>query len=190
MQQWTLKVWRQTFLTFIIQKTRRFDSRLKSSSGKNNWTVKASNNYCPLLAKNNFLQLITKLSSRLMMLPWVRPTFANAFMSFHEQKWLAKCPDLFKPVLHRRYVDDTFLLFRSPEHIMPFLNYLNSQHNNIQFTHDSETNTTPLPFLDVFCEERKQPFRYKCLSQTYFYWFLFTLFCSFLPLHVENPHIY
>ena len=36
------------------------------------------------------------------------PTFANAFLCFHEQIWL----DEFKPVYYRRYVDDIFVLFR------------------------------------------------------------------------------
>ena len=36
------------------------------------------------------------------------PTFANAFLCFHEQIWLNKCPDEFKLVYYRRYVDDIF----------------------------------------------------------------------------------
>ena len=43
------------------------------------------------------------------------PTLANAF--FHEQIWLNECPDEFKPVYYRRYVDDIFVLFRSPDHL-------------------------------------------------------------------------
>ena len=58
----------------------------------------------------------------------VSPTLADIFMGFHEQVWLNNCPSEFKPVFYRRYVDDTFLLFRFPSHIQLFLTYLNSQH--------------------------------------------------------------
>ena len=40
-------------------------------------------------------------------------TLANIFLCFYEQIWLENCPVEFKPVVYRRYVDDTFLLFRS-----------------------------------------------------------------------------
>ena len=39
--------------------------------------------------------------------------FANIFLSYYEQMWLKNCPCEFKPVMYKRYVDDTFLLFRS-----------------------------------------------------------------------------
>ena len=40
-------------------------------------------------------------------------TLANAFLCFHEKKWLEQCPDKFKPVYCRRYADDIFALFNS-----------------------------------------------------------------------------
>ena len=43
------------------------------------------------------------------------PTMANVFLSFYEMKWLEQCPNEFKPVFHRRYVDDSFVLFESAE---------------------------------------------------------------------------
>ena len=76
------------------------------------------------------------------------PTLANAFMCHWEEKWLRNCPASFKPVLYRRYVDDTFLIFDSPHQIDLFLNYLNSQHENIEFTCDKESDSR-LPFLDI-----------------------------------------
>ena len=69
-------------------------------------------------------------------------------MNHMEKKWLEDCPLDFKPVLYRRYVDDTFLLFKSSEHVNLFLTYLNSKHPNISFTCDTENNGI-LPFLDV-----------------------------------------
>ena len=50
--------------------------------------------------------------------------------------------------MYRRYVDDTFVIFKSREHIPLFLNYLNSKHQNIEFTVEVENNGK-LPFLDI-----------------------------------------
>ena len=41
------------------------------------------------------------------------PTLANIFLYFHEQIWLDNCPVEFKRVIYKRFVDDTFLSFRS-----------------------------------------------------------------------------
>ena len=54
---------------------------------------------------------------------------------------LANCPSRFKLTYYRRYVDDCFLLFRSP-HTTQFLNYLNSQHPNINISLETENNKT------------------------------------------------
>ena len=77
----------------------------------------------------------------------ISPTMANIFMSHHESKWLKDCPNEFKPVLYRRYVDDTFLLFRDAKHVILFQNYLNSKHSRIQFTCETEKDNS-LSFLD------------------------------------------
>ena len=69
-------------------------------------------------------------------------TLANAFLCFHNQIWLNECPDEFKPVYHRRYVDDIFVLFRSPVHLGKFQNYLNSKPRNIRFTCEKEHNNS------------------------------------------------
>ena len=60
----------------------------------------------------------------MMELQWVPhalgtalPTLANVFLCYHEKIWLQNCLSKFKPVVYRRYVDDTFLLFRSEHHI-------------------------------------------------------------------------
>ncbi|MEL6988315.1 MAG: hypothetical protein AAGK97_10845 [Bacteroidota bacterium] len=75
-------------------------------------------------------------------------TMANLFLCFHEKGWLDECPLNFRPLLYKRYVDDTFLIFRKPEHIQLFLNYLNGKHSNINFTLEREANDK-LDFLDV-----------------------------------------
>lgn len=76
------------------------------------------------------------------------PTFANAFLCFHECNWLNDCPSTFKPIFYRRYVDDTFVLFNDPSHVPQFLSYLNSKHPNIKFTYEIEKDSK-LSFLDV-----------------------------------------
>ena len=76
------------------------------------------------------------------------PTLANAFLCFHEQIWLNECPDEFKPAYYRRYVDDIFVLFRSPDHLEKFKNYLISKYRNIRFTCEKEQNNS-MPFLDI-----------------------------------------
>ena len=53
-------------------------------------------------------------------------TIANVFLSFYEIKWLEQCPKQFKPAFYRRYVDDTFALFESAEHLSKFRNYSNT----------------------------------------------------------------
>ena len=78
-------------------------------------------------------------------------TLANIFLCFHEQQWINNCPLDFKPVIYKRYVDDTFLLFRDPSHAPRFLEYINKQHNNIRFTMEEE-NEGKLPFLDLMIE--------------------------------------
>jgi hypothetical protein len=70
------------------------------------------------------------------------PTFANIFMRFHKVSWLANCPLDFKPIFYNRYVDGTFLIFKHPSHIKPFLDYVNSQHNSIKFTLELESNNS------------------------------------------------
>ena len=76
------------------------------------------------------------------------PTLANSFLCHHEQLWLDRCPLEFKPLYYKRFVDDTFILFREQSHSNKFLDYLNNQHQNIKFTMETETNKQ-IPFLDM-----------------------------------------
>ena len=62
-------------------------------------------------------------------------------------------PSNFKPVFYRRYVDDTFVLF-TDKFLIQFLNYINRQHDNINFTMETESNNS-LSFLDVFIKKKQ-----------------------------------
>lgn len=76
------------------------------------------------------------------------PIFANAFLCNKEVKWLRDCPIDFRPIYYRRYVDDTFLIFKSEEDNRRFFQYFNSRHKNIRFTCEKENNGS-LSFLDI-----------------------------------------
>ena len=83
--------------------------------------------------------------------------YANIFLCHWEKIWLDNCPSDFKPLYYRRYVDDTFLLFREPWHVDSFFEYLNNQHQNIKFTSEIESNCE-LPFLDVLVRRENNKF--------------------------------
>ena len=85
------------------------------------------------------------------------PSLASTFLAHYEQIWLNDCPNEFKPVYYKRYVDDIFVLFRSPHHLEKFNEYLNTKHANIKFTSEKEVNGS-LPFLHVLISQNKGGF--------------------------------
>ena len=97
------------------------------------------------LSKDSFRELLTRTMSESLILfdqefykqhngvttgSPLGPTLANGFLYYHEKIGLQNCPYEYKPVIHRRYVDDTFLPFSSKHHIEKFGNYLNRQHRH------------------------------------------------------------
>ena len=94
-------------------------------------------------------------------------TFANIFMCFYESTWLSDCPAEFKPIFYRRYIDDTFLLFRHKDHSNLFLDYLNHKHSNINFTMECES-CDKLPFLDCLVHRNKNRFEYSVFRKDSF----------------------
>ncbi len=116
------------------------------------------------------------------------PFFANVFLDFHERSWLSNCPQEFKPLFYRRYIDDCFVVFRSETHIPLFLNYLNSQHPNISFTSETETDGK-LPFLDILIERSSDGFSTSIYRKPTFTG-LFTNFDSFIPFSFKRGLIY
>ena len=55
------------------------------------------------------------------------PSLPNAFLAHCEQIWFNYCQDELKPVYYKRYVDDIFVLFWSPQHLEKFNEYLNTK---------------------------------------------------------------
>ena len=66
------------------------------------------------------------------------PLFANIFLSHYETQWLLDAP--VKPVLYRRYVDDTLWLLPSDADVNILMNFMNARHPNMRFTYESESN--------------------------------------------------
>ena len=116
------------------------------------------------------------------------PTFANIFLSYHEETWLKNCPCEFKPVIYKRYVDDTFLLFQSKDHIEKFRGYLNCQHPNIKFTSGIEENNS-ISFLDIKVSTVNNSFSTNIYRNVTFSG-VFTNFESFIPISYKSNLIF
>ena len=116
------------------------------------------------------------------------PTLANVFLCHHERKWLEDCPDNFRPVYYKRYVDDIFVLFKKPEHLKLFVNYMNTKHNNIKFTFEAEKDGK-LPFLDVNIFREKGNFVTSVYRKDTFSG-VYTNFISFIPLEYKFGLVY
>ena len=86
------------------------------------------------------------------------PVLANVFMCHLENIMFNQCPSEYRPVYYRRYVDDTFLLFRNRFAAQQFLEFANSIHDNITFTIEFENNNKSLPFLDILVTRCTQHF--------------------------------
>ena len=112
------------------------------------------------------------------------PSLANIFLCQYETKWLNDCPLEFKPSFYRRYIDDTFLLFKSASHIPKFLHYLNSKHSSIKFTCDVETNSK-LNFLDILIHNNQNKFETSVYRKPTFI-VLGMEFNSFIPYYFKN----
>ena len=72
--------------------------------------------------------------------------------------WVQNQVDIdFKPMYYRRYVDDSFLMFKSEDQITLFQDYLNNKHPNIKFSCECENNRN-LPFLDCLLTRKNDKF--------------------------------
>ena len=78
-------------------------------------------------------------------------SFANAFLRNREKNWLNSCPQGFKPVFYRHYVDGTYVvnvLYKSNDHLMYFQEFLISCHISMSFSMETERHNK-LSFVDV-----------------------------------------
>ena len=106
-------------------------------------------------------------------------TLANVFMCHFENIWSESCPSHYRLIVYRRFVDDTFLLFQSKDHVEKFRHYLNKQHKNIKFTSEIEENGS-LSFLDIKISHENNKFMTSVYRKSTFC-AVFTKFGSFIP---------
>ena len=76
------------------------------------------------------------------------PTLTNVCLCYWEEVWLKNCPVQFSPLSYRRYIDDTFALFSSSDHVKKFHKSLNNRHQNMNCIYEVEQDNSLL-FLDV-----------------------------------------
>ena len=87
-------------------------------------------------------------------------------------------------MFYRRYVDDTFCIFHEETHALKFLEYLNSRHENINFTFEKEQNNK-LPFLDILITKSNNNFTTSIFHKKT-YSGLLTNFLSFTPFNYKT----
>ena len=81
-----------------------------------------------------FNRILYKQIDGLSMGNRIAPSLANIFLCHFETILFKNCPNSFKPIFYRRYLDDTFVILEEESQVTGFLNYINSLHDNIQFT--------------------------------------------------------
>ena len=111
------------------------------------------------------------------------PRLASVFLCHHEKKWLNDCPNNFKPAFCKRYVDDIFVLFKKPEHVQLFVNYMNSKHKNISFSYETEKDGA-MPFLNVNSFRENGNFVTNVYRKETFTG-VYTNFSSFIPVEYK-----
>ena len=89
------------------------------------------------------------------------------------------CPNDFKSVFYRCYIDDIFVLFSSPDHADDFREYLSSKHPNIKFSIEEEEDGR-LSFLDINILRENDKFATNFYSKKTFSR-VYTNFKNFLP---------
>ena len=104
------------------------------------------------------------------------PALANVFMCHFENIWLENCPAHFKPIVWRRFVDDTFLLLEQ-KIMLKSLKIIST--NNIKFTSAIEENAS-LTFLDIVITRENNKFAASVYRKPTFSG-VFRSFGSFIP---------
>ena len=67
------------------------------------------------------------------------------------KKRLEQCPEEFKPIYLWRYVDDIFVVLRSPDHRIKFRDYLHKCYPNTEFSFEEEKNGNKF-VTTVYCK--------------------------------------
>ena len=131
------------------------DKMYTNEGSFHNMTKKEFSKLLDTCCNNNYFIFNGKLFKQIDGVAMGSPlsaTLANVFLTHHEKLWLDECPPEFKPIIYKRYVDDTFVVFRHKDHIPLFFSYINSKHPNIKFTKEEESENK-LPFLDILIKK-------------------------------------
>ena len=112
------------------------------------------------------------------------PILANVHLSHHEENWLNKSPIEFKPSFYRRYIEDIFVIFESPESAVSNREHISSKHKNINFIIEEE-NISLLSFLDVKICRRNDKFVTSAYRKPTFSG-VFTNYESFIPTYQKR----
>ena len=112
------------------------------------------------------------------------PILANIFPSYHQENWLNKCPIEFKPSFYRRYVNDIFVPFESPESAHSFHEYISSKNQNINFIVEQK-HIGSLSFLDVKICRKNVKFVISVYRKPTFGG-VFTSYKSFIPTYPKR----
>ena len=88
---------------------------------------------------------------------------------------------------YERHINDIFVLFKKPEHVLQFVNYMSKRCKNIKFSFETEIDNS-FSFLDVkICREK-----YKCTSifRKDTFSGVYTNFSSFVALEHKFALVY
>ena len=132
--------------------------------------------YSVCCVKDSYIFLHYSLTARLYGVPIPGPILANIFVGFHERRLFDRFP---KPFIYLRYVDDTFVSFKSCSDALVFFDTLNQLHSSLSFTIEEENNGQ-LPFLDVLVERCDSSFFISVYRKPHIHWAIFGL-ASFCP---------
>ena len=112
------------------------------------------------------------------------------FLCFHEKEWLKQCPNEFRSIYYKRYVDDIFVLFENFEQTEKLMAYFNNRHKYISFSLEIEKNNK-LSFLDieVFRCEKSETFLTSIYRKPTFSG-MYTNFKSLYSNQIKNIHLY
>ena len=111
------------------------------------------------------------------------PILANIFVGFQERHLFDRFP---KPFIYLRYVDDTFVFFRSRNDALSLFDKLDKLHSSLRFTMEEENNGE-LPFLNVLVERCDSSFltsvyRKPTFTGLYLSWQFFAPICRKLNI--------
>ena len=109
-------------------------------------------------------------------------------MFHHGTKRLNDCPEKFKPVFYKRYLDDIVVLFDRPDHVKAFIDYMNSKNKNLNFSFETEKDEQ-MPFLDVNVFRENGKFVTNVIRKETFSG-VYTNVYSFIPLEQKFGMVY